>query len=181
MFPEGGWNNTENLLIQKLFPGPWKLAVETGCQVVPVAAFLDPGEDTIYMRYGEPLELDAMEREEALNLLRDTMATMLFEMMEAYAAPLRREKLPHDLHLWHMETRRQAYLRVPWTRDVWDEELTVYQPRNVVRPEEVWAFVDHITITPANAYILAPILAERERAEAYDFKGYMKQDWGFQN
>lgn len=22
MFPEGGWNNTENLLIQKLFPGP---------------------------------------------------------------------------------------------------------------------------------------------------------------
>lgn len=177
MFPEGGWNNTENLLIQKLFPGPWKLAAETGCQVVPVAAFHDLGADVIYMRYGDPLELGVMEREEAMGLLRDTMATMLFEMMEAHAAPLRREELPRDLHLWHMETRRQAYLRVPWTRDVWDEELTVYQPRDVGRPEEVWAFVDDIAITPANAHILAPILVERERARRYDFKAYMKRNW----
>ena len=35
IFPEGGWNNTENLLVQPLFSGPYLVHKETGCPVVP--------------------------------------------------------------------------------------------------------------------------------------------------
>lgn len=177
MFPEGGWNNTENLLIQRLFAGPWLLSQRTGVSVVPVAAFHEHGADTIYLRYGDPLTLGEMEKNEAIALLRDSMATMMFEMIEAHSTPIRRSQLQGDQHLLHMEQRRQEYLRVRWTRDVWDEELTVYRPRDIVCPDEVWAFMDDIAITPANAHILAPILAERERTKTYDFKAHMKLNW----
>lgn len=177
MFPEGGWNNTENLLIQRLFAGPWLMSQRTGASVVPVAAFHEHGAGTIYLRYGDPLALGKMEKAEAIALLRDSMATMMFELIEAHSTPIRRGELRGDQHLRHMEERRQEYLRVPWTRDVWEEELTVYRPHDIVWPEDVWAFADDIAITPANAAILAPILAQRERARRYDLKAYMHQNW----
>ena len=37
IYPEGAWNNTENLLVQPLFASPWILAQRTGCKVVPIA------------------------------------------------------------------------------------------------------------------------------------------------
>lgn len=41
LYPEGAWNNTENLLVQPLFAGPWLLAQRTGCRVVPIAIYRD--------------------------------------------------------------------------------------------------------------------------------------------
>jgi len=177
MFPEGGWNNTENLLVQQLFAGPWLLSQRTGAFVVPVAAFHEHGADTIYLRYGNPLLLGKLEKAEAVALLRDSMATMMYELIEAHATPIQRSQFRGDQHLRHMEERRGEYLRVPCTRDVWEEELTVYHPRDIVSSDEVWAFVDDVTLTMANAAILAPILVERQRTKMYDFKEYMHQNW----
>lgn len=177
MFPEGGWNNTEDLLVQQLFAGPWLLSQRTGAPVIPVAAFHEHGADTIYLRYGNPLPLGEMEKTEAITLLRDSMAAMMYEMIEAHATPIQRGQLRGDQHLRYMEERCKEYLRVPWTRDVWEEELTIYRPREIVRPDEVWAFVDNIAITLANAAILAPVLAKRERTRRYDFKAYMHRNW----
>ena len=39
MYPEGGWNNTENLLVQTLFSGPYILAQKTGIEVVPMSIY----------------------------------------------------------------------------------------------------------------------------------------------
>ena len=62
LFPEGGWNNTENLLVQPLFSGPYQLAVQTGCQVVPLSAFKTDDGSRIYIRAANPIDLSHLER-----------------------------------------------------------------------------------------------------------------------
>lgn len=57
LFPEGGYNNTENQLIQPLFASPYILSNELGVKVVPLITFNDIGSKTIYVRAGEPLDL----------------------------------------------------------------------------------------------------------------------------
>ena len=70
IFPEGGWNNTENLLIQPLFAGPYTLNRETGRLVVSIASFHEKGGDKIYIRAGNPMSFDGMSKDEGLTTLR---------------------------------------------------------------------------------------------------------------
>lgn len=178
IFPEGGWNNTENLLIQPLFAGPYTLNRETGRLVVPIASFHEKGGDKIYIRAGNPMSFDGMSKDEGLTTLRDTMATMWYKMMEDYSTPLKRDSLRgFDHHLAFMEERRQEYLHVYWSRDVWEEELAFYHDKNHPRPKKVREFVDSVAITSQNAAILAPILARREEDRKYDFVQYMHENW----
>ncbi len=57
IFPEGGHNNTENSLCNKLFASPYILSVKTGAKVVPIAPFYEFGSDKIYMNFGDPIDL----------------------------------------------------------------------------------------------------------------------------
>lgn len=177
MFPEGGWNNTENLLCQRLFAGPYVLSQLTGKKVVALSTFSDPESDTIHVMASDPIDMTNMSKEEALELLRDTMATMMYEEIEKYSTPYERSKYYEDIHMQHMESRRKEYLKEKWTRDVWDEELTVYKPKHITTAEEVRASLDNVHIDEKNAYIFAPILARREEDKKYDFKRYMKKNW----
>ena len=177
MFPEGGWNNTENLLCQRLFAGPYVLSQLTGKKVVALSTFSDPESDTIHIMASDPIDMTNMSKEEALELLRDTMATMMYEEIEKYSTPYERSKYYEDIHMQHMESRRKEYLKEKWTRDVWDEELTVYKPKHITTAEEVRASLDNVHIDEKNAYIFAPILARREEDKKYDFKKYMKKNW----
>lgn len=177
VFPEGGWNNTENLLCQKLFASPYILAKETGCEVVPISAFNEHGSNKIYINVGDPIDLTKYSKVEALDILRDKMGSMMFESIEKHSTPLKREELVGDIHLNFMEERRKEYMRVNWTRDVWDEELTVYKSKETVTPEEVWDCVDKIKIDKHNANVFAPILVKRLEHKKYDFKKYMKDNW----
>ena len=177
MFPEGGWNNTENLLCQRLFAGPYVLSQLTGKKVVALSTFSDPESDTIHIMASDPIDMTNMSKEEALELLRDTMATMMYEQIEKYSIPYERSKYYEDIHLSHMESRRKEYLKEKWSRDVWDEELTVYKPKDITTAEEVRASLDNVHIDEKNAYIFAPILARREEDKKYDFKRYMKKNW----
>ena len=177
MFPEGGWNNTENLLCQRLFAGPYVLSQLTGKKVVALSTFSDPESDTIHIMASDPIDMTNMSKEEALELLRDTMATMMYEEIEKYSTPYERSKYYEDIHMQHMESRRKEYLKEKWTRDVWDEELTVYKPKHITTAEEVRASLDNVYVDKDNAYILAPILARREEDKKYDFKQYMKKNW----
>lgn len=177
IYPEGGWNNSENLLMQKLFAGPYILSKELNIPVIPLSPFHEVGSDTIYFRAGEPLNLFEYEKQEALQLLRDTLATMMFEQIEKYSTSINRSELIGDIHLKHMEERKNEYLRIKWHSDAWDDELTVYKDKNHPLPDEVWSFVDNVEITAKNAHIFAPLLVLREEHKKYDFKQYMHNNW----
>lgn len=177
IYPEGGWNNTENLLVQKLFAGPYILSCETDIPVVPISIYNDETRGKIYVKIGKPMELFKYEKETALEILRNAMATMLWEQIENYSDLLKRRELHGDIHMQHMLKRRSEYLKVKWTRDVWDEELTIYKPKNIVDFEDVYSFVDDIEITSKNAGILAKLYVELQERKKYNFKKFMKDTW----
>ena len=177
LYPEGGWNNTENLPLQDIFPGAYKLSKATGIEVVPVSNFLEPTSNHIYINYGTPLNLSVYDKDTGRKFLRDTMRAMMFEQILNHAALLKRGELVGDLHLQFMEERRKMYLQNNWTRDVWDEEVTVYKDKNIITPEQVREELDRVVITPQNAHIMAPILVRRREDEMYNFKKYMKENW----
>lgn len=176
IYPEGGWNNTENLLVQQLFAGPYYLSCDTLKKVVPMAIFKSD-DNSIYVRAGDAMDLSVYDKKEALTLLRDEMASLMYGLIEDHSKIIQRSELKGDIHLSYMEERCQEYISTPWTRDVWDEELTVYQDKDTYTPEQVREVVDQVHITKENARIFAPILVKREEDKKYDFKKYMKKNW----
>lgn len=195
LFPEGGYNNTENLLIMPLFNGPYLLSQETHIKVVPVICFQDIWADSIYINIGEPMELWKYEKHEGAVALRDRLATMLWDILTERTQPIKRSELDDRLraeirkkskgksvgiekmntHELHMEMRKLIYADQTWYADVWDEELTSYKGHGVTLPSEAFGFIDKVHVTKDNAWVLAPVLARREQAQRYDLKEYIRE------
>ena len=91
IFPEAVWNMSPNLLVRKLFPGVYKIAAMTKAPVVPISTMMY--EDSFYVSRGTPLHLDGFNQDDGLALLRDTLATLKWEIMEKYGASTREELL----------------------------------------------------------------------------------------
>lgn len=175
IWPEGSLNNTENLLIQKLFGGPYYLAKNTGKKVVPISNYLQPETNTIYIRVGTPLDLSKYDKEEALDILRDSMATMMFEQIKEHSIPLKRKELTGDHHVSHLETRRREYLKNKWTSvDKIIDELVVYKDKKITTYEEILRSLENVEVTKENASVMAPIQKDIQNIEKYNFKKYVK-------
>ena len=178
LFPEGGHNNTENNLCNRLFAGPYLLAKRTGAKVVPIAPYYEFGSDKIYMNYGEPIDLASFEtKEEAMQTLRDIFSTMVYSNIEKHSTPITQQEINGDIHLKFMEERRLEYLKNTWTRDVWDEELTRYLTQEEREERSVFESYDKINVNSQNAKILAPMLVKRYEKSKYDFNNYMHDNW----
>lgn len=178
VYAEGAWNNTENLLVQPLFASPWILAQRTGCKVVPIAMHQEYKQKDIWYRAGDPIDLVGLEKREALDKLRDAMATLIWGLMEDHATILKRAELGDDPRLDYIDERMREYLCTKWTRDDWALEVTIYRDRTLPpTPEKVRASFDSVQITPQNAFILAPIISRREEDKRYDLVSYMKRNW----
>ena len=175
IWPEGSLNNTENLLIQKLFGGPYYLAKSTGKKVVPISNYLQPETNTIYIRVGEPLDLTKYEKEEALDILRDAMASMMFEQIKEHSVPIKRAALTGDHHLAHMEDRRQEYLKNKWTGvEKLIDELVVYKDKNIITYEEILRSLEDVEVTKDNAKAMVSFQEEIKNIDKYNFKRYVK-------
>lgn len=83
MFPEGVINKTNNLPIQKLFPGVYDVAKKCNALIVPIATIQD-GDD-IFTKVGGPFDICRYSRDEGLSLLRDIMASEQFDLIEKHA------------------------------------------------------------------------------------------------
>lgn len=176
LFPEGGYNNTENQLIQPLFSSPYILSKELGIKVVPLITFNDIGTDEIYVRVGEPIDLSVYEKWEAMCVLRDVMSTIVFEIIEEHVKPIKRAELPDDSHKWWLEVRKAVYDCQKWSKDVWEEELTYYPGHGVTTPKQAREFVDKVNVNKNNAYIFSDMLIRREEDKKYDLVKYLQEN-----
>lgn len=176
LFPEGGYNNTENQLIQPLFASPWILSKELGVKVVPLITFNDIGTNTIYIRAGEPMDLAKYEKHEAMELLRDEMSTIVYEIMEEHVPPVKRADLSMDSHKEWLDVRKQVYDCQKWYEDVWEEEVTYYPGHGVITPTQARRFVDKVKVSSKNVHILADILIRREEDKKYDLVKYLQEN-----
>ena len=150
VFPEGAWNKTSDKLILPLWPGAYRLAKETGCKIVPVIHYLaDPHKkykgNVIHTVIADPISMDGLGEQEGQALLRDTMATWYYYLMEKYGQSTR------EVLLDGFETADDAWesYMAMHTGCVkyYDREIELcadYRPKQIVRPEDVWQSVANI-------------------------------------
>lgn len=177
LFPEGVWNKTPDKLLLDFWPGAYRLAKETGCKIVPVIHYLaDPHEkydgNVIHTIIADPISMEELDEQEGQELLRDTMATWYFRLMEKYGQTTREELLDG------FETADDAWesymeMHTGCVR-YYDREIELcadYRPKQIVRPEDVWQSVANIqNIHAGNASHVRYARALVEREKRRDFQ-----------
>ena len=174
MYPEGVWNKTPDKLILDLWPGAYRIAKETGSKIVPIIHYLaDPHKkykgNVIHTVVADPISMEGLTEREGLALLRDTMATWYFLLMEKYGRTTREELLAG---FETADDAWEAYIAmhtgcVPY----YDRKIELsadYRPKHIVRPEDVWRSVADIqNVHAGNAdhvrYAKEVIARERKR------------------
>lgn len=172
VFPEGVWNKTPDKLMLPFWPGAYRLAKETGCKIVPVIHYLaDPHEkydgNVIHTIIADPISMEGLDEQEGQTLLRDTMATWYFYLMEKYGQTTRAELLEgfetaDDAWESYMEMHTSCV-------KYYDREIELcadYRPKQIIRPEDVWqsvANIQNIHAGNANHVQYARELVEREK------------------
>ena len=82
MFPEGTWNRSPNKIMLPLFWGVIDIARESGAPIIPIILEYTP--KVCYAKIGEPIYIQPnAEKSNEINLLRDKMATLRYELWEA--------------------------------------------------------------------------------------------------
>lgn len=145
IYPEGIWNKSPNQLALPLWPGIYHMAIQAGAKIVPVIHYIqDPAnpvkENVIHTVLGDPISMDGLTEQQGLELLRDTMASWYYLMMERYGKTTRnalvgQEKKPN--RIWEQYLQRAVSIV-----DRYDPQIELrgdFRPRSIPRPETVWA------------------------------------------
>lgn len=150
ILPEGVWNKTPEKPVLDLWPGIYRMAKETGSQVVPVIHYLaDPHKkyegNVIHTVIADPISMEGLDEQNGLALLRDTMATWYYYLMEKYGQSTREElldgfKTADDA--WESYMAMHTGCVKYYDREI--ELCADYRPKQVIRPEDVWQNVADI-------------------------------------
>lgn len=150
IFPEGVWNKSPNELMIDFWPGVYRIAKETGAEIIPIIHYLEDRndnnkDDVIHTVVDEPISIECFTEEDALTMLRDKMASWYYLMMEKYGQDTRAGVLKG------YETSKEAWeehlkKRVA-TADRYDVEIELcadYRPKTKVRPENVFESIANL-------------------------------------
>lgn len=97
-FPEGTWNLTASQLMMPMKWGIIEVARSAGAQIIPAALDYNREANTCRIKFGAPMAGDALENKaEAIRDLRDTMATLRWDLMCSQPVLHRAEITPEQL------------------------------------------------------------------------------------
>ncbi|MBE6140560.1 MAG: hypothetical protein E7172_03380 [Firmicutes bacterium] len=151
--PEGLWNKTPELLMLDFWPGVYKIAKKKGAKVVPLVHYLrDPFTrfNPIHTVMDDPINIADYSEEEALEILRNKMASWYYLMMEKYGRITRRELLGDKTFA---EAWKEYLERIISEVDFYDSEIECtydYRPKTKVRIEDVFAAIAEADVTLEN-------------------------------
>lgn len=153
IFPEVVWNKSPNALILDLFPGIYRIACETGAKVVPVVHYIrdcanNEKNNPIHTVVDDPIRIDDLSESAALQLIRETLATWYYLMMDIYGKSTRDVLLnecPYATEAWeqHLSDRIKT---VGSYYDVEIELCADYRPKWKIDPREVWKAIAEIQV-----------------------------------
>lgn len=95
IFPEGIWNLTENLPIMKIYPGVVQAAKECNVPIVPIA--IEQRVKHFILNVGKEFSVTDMEEAMAVQLVRDTLATLKWEIWETLPME-KRKNIPKNYY-----------------------------------------------------------------------------------
>ena len=197
-FPEAVWNKYPNELIIPLFSGFYRIAKKTGAKIIPICHYIyDPTEsipkkeNPIHTVIDSPIDITNLSEKEALEQVRDTLASWYYLMMEKYGKTTRRElmdwytkkaleynpTLTEEDFISRPLTSHEAWelhmIMMMDTVDRYDKEIETsahFQPREITRPEDVWDNIANIKhVTPYNVWdkLYASNLVRERKLENY--------------
>ena len=157
LFPEGGWNKTKEQLVLDLWKGVYKLSCLRKCDVVPISHYVRDLEivdknNIIHTVVDNPIPIYEMSEKEALQTLRDNLASWQYKMAEIYGKTTRDEELKgfkNSDEKWenHLKKRMVAVDRYDSTI----EKVSDYRPKEKIRIEDVYKPISEISnITKEN-------------------------------
>lgn len=106
IFPEGIWNLTENLPMMKIFPGAVQAAKECNVPIVPIA--IEQQNKHFLINVGKELDFSDVEESEAVRILRDTLASLKWEIWERLPRE-KRKNIPEGYHEKFVQERLAEY------------------------------------------------------------------------
>lgn len=95
-YPEGTWNLSDNLLMLPLKWGIIEVAKQAGAQIIPVGLMYDREKMICRVKFGAPIwGEDFSEKKQAIDNLRDSMATIRWDLMNDSPA-LKKESINRE-------------------------------------------------------------------------------------
>lgn len=139
--PEARWNHSPNVIVTKLFSGVYTLAKETGSLVMPIGYHLDENSNLnqkpCYGILEEAFDITKYSEKEGLEILREKLATIKWELMEKYST-YKREEIDHGQDLNH---EWDNYIESLINQTKWfnkeEEAKAYYKPKNEKDYQEV--------------------------------------------
>lgn len=130
IFPEGDWNLYEAEIIRDIAYGTADVAVQTDAVIIPIA--VEQYDKLFVINFGHPLQSQNYHKDKrALTLaLRDTMATLKWEIWEKKGVFNRRE-IPDDYWDDFIYQRRKE-----WKGYSMNEQMQTFIPKE---KREYWA------------------------------------------
>ena len=95
IYPEAIWNLTESLPMMKIFPGAVQAAKECNVPIIPIA--IEQRGKHFLLSVGEEMDFADTEESVAVQILRDMLATLKWEIWE-YLPREKRAEIPDGYH-----------------------------------------------------------------------------------
>lgn len=149
MYPEGTLNKTENLIVQKLYPGIYDVAVKCNALVVPIAIIQE--DKNVYAKTCDAFDICKYERQEGLNLLRDLMATAKYELMEEHSK-VNRAKIGNAKVYWQNFIDDLVNQMLPFY-DYEIEDSSQYIDKSETTYSQAFEHLNHIIPNHNNAFL----------------------------
>lgn len=142
-------NKTENLLVQKLFPGIYDVAKSCNTLVVPIA-IIQEGND-VYSKVCDAVDICQYERQEGLTVLRDLMATAKYELMEKHSK-ISRANIGNAEEYWNNFLDDLVDQMLPFY-DYEIENSSQFIDKNEVTYFQAFEHLNHITPTVKTTFL----------------------------
>lgn len=148
-FPEGTWNLTPNLLMLPMKWGIIEVARQADAQIIAMALDYDRDKNLCRVKFAQPITGDDLKDNAAgIRLLRDTMATLRWEMMADKPILSRAETDPEALKA-EIEKAIEEYPLLDWEY----EQSCIYTPPNYIAPDIAFDHLRHLIPCKENAVL----------------------------
>ena len=150
IFPEGAWNITENQLVMKLFDGAVDMARQTGAEIIPIG--IEKYDNSYFVNIGTNISIDKdnpLTNKELSSDLRDVLATLKWEIMEKFPATAR-DEISYDYSKKFLD---DIMSETEGGYTVEEIIRTSYKDKNIVLPEEAFAFLNDLNINDNNSFL----------------------------
>ncbi len=168
--PEGVWNLSPNLLSLPLYPGIIKIAMETGCDIIPVA--VEQYGDDFFVNIGKNINVSTdrvFENDDELKIyveqrkdeLRDILSTLKWEIIEQGPKLYRKDIETYDEAYKKFVTTRLEEWKNPKNNQTYYTEEKVkqrtFKPKNVQFFQDVFSHLKNLKLCRENAFLFRSI------------------------